>query len=67
MSFRERIFGDGDERLAVRLVFALTLFILHDTALLIESRGVDDADEVSHAVGLEEENPVEGEIGTFWK
>ena len=59
VSFRERVLGDRDPRLPVRLVLTLTFLVLHDTALFVEAGRVDGAKEVTHAVGLEPENAVE--------
>ena len=59
MALRKGVLGDGDPRLAVRLVFSLPLLVLHHAALLVELRGVDRAEQVAHAVRLEPEDPVE--------
>ena len=45
--------------LAVGLVLALALLVLHDAALLVELRLVDRAEQVAHAVGLEPQREVE--------
>ena len=45
--------------LAVRLVLALPLLVLHHAALLVELGLADGADEMAHAVGLEPEREVE--------
>ena len=63
MSLREGVLGDGDPRLAVRLVLPLTLLVLDDAALLVELGRVDRADEVAHPVGLEPEDAVERRDG----
>jgi hypothetical protein len=46
-------------RYRIRLVVALALFVLDDAALLVEPRLVDRADQMAHAIGLQEEDLVE--------
>ena len=45
--------------LAVGLVLALALLVLHHAALLVELGLADRAEQVAHAVGLEPERQVE--------
>jgi hypothetical protein len=45
--------------LAVGLVLALALLVLHHAALLVEQRLVDRAEEVAHAVGLHPQRHVQ--------
>src|SRR5256885_1698635 len=63
MSLRERVLGDRDPDFAVRLILPLTLLVLNYTALLVEARGVDDAEQVPHAIRLEPEDPIERGYG----
>ena len=51
--------GDEVPDLAVRLVLALPLFVLHDAALLVELLLIDSAEQVAHPVALHPESQVE--------
>ena len=44
---------------SVRLVLALTLFVLHDTALLVELLLADRAEQMAHAIGFHPQRHVE--------
>ena len=46
----ERALGHQQVDFAVRLVFSLALLVLHDAPLLVHLRGVDDAEQMAHAV-----------------
>src|SRR2546426_9361795 len=43
----------------VRLVLTLPLFVLHDAALLVDSRRIDHPEEVPHAIRLHPQRDVE--------
>src|SRR3546814_6849606 len=49
----------GEHAAAVRLVFALALFVLHHAALLIEHLLVDRAKQMAHAIGLHPQRGIE--------
>src|SRR6266513_1345550 len=46
----ERALGHQQVDFAVRLVFSLALLVLHDAPLFVHLRGVDDAEQMAHAV-----------------
>src|SRR5882724_2683200 len=52
---------------AVRLVFALAFFILHDAALQIEFFLIQDAKQMSHAIAFREEHVIEHGSGDIFK
>ncbi len=63
MPLRIGVLGDEVEDLAVRLVLPHALLVLHDAALLVQPGGVDRAEQVAHAIGLEPEHAVERRDG----
>ena len=52
---------------AVRLVFALAFFVLHDAALEVEFFLVEDAEQMAHAVAFSEEHVVEHGGGNIFE
>ena len=60
VAVRIRVLEDHQEHLAVGLVLALPLLVLHHPALLVEPRLVDRAEHVPHAVRLHPQRHVEG-------
>ena len=63
MSFGEDVFRDVGEGLAVGLVLALALFVLHHAALFVQLLLVDGAEQVPHAVGFQPKGQVQGAGG----
>ena len=59
MAGRERALGHQQVDLAVGLVFPLPFLILHDAPLFVHLRGVDDAEQVTHAVRFHPQRDVE--------
>src|SRR6267378_3621795 len=59
MSGRIRALGHQVVDLAVGLILALPLFVLHDAALFVDLRGVDRAEQMAHAVRFHPQRHVE--------
>ncbi len=59
MAGRVRALGHEQVNFAVRLILTLTHFVLHDATLLVHASGVDDAEEMAHAVRFHPQRDVE--------
>ncbi|MNM51952.1 hypothetical protein D3C81_630210 [compost metagenome] len=59
MPYREHRARDHFAQLAVGLVLALALFVLHHAALLVQGLLVDGTQQVTHAVGLHPQRHVQ--------